>query len=1021
MFKCQLCKDFETTSSKVNLAKHVEMRHRMAFQKFEEVYMEKSMVQKERHRCRLCDQIIFKNMYDLKNHLKDIHDGMEIAVYYANHIVVEDKVSAGEVDTKVGPEELDVVADKPLDSDGPEIGTTAAAQNKVSSFLSVDAAEEKSDLKMCTAKKKKTAPRRQPSATLWANKCTFSCLACDFVTKAKGRFINHVQEEHQLSFNEFLKKWGDPTTSTAMHVCLLCNKKIYRTNYDIKAHLQSQHKMTVVQYHKKHVLKEDSTESRHQSEASPKVKSLRPLRSSPPSPKKTTSKLKEGTTSKLKEGTIAYEAKVWSEKCEFRCFCGHESNSEDLIHKHFREVHNLVGRDAYREKHGDPTVTKAMHSCKICQMELMHTNLKLRKHFKQKHNIRVIEYYTKYVLPHKGISSDQPSPQASCTWADACLFKCFCSYETSSQSVFLTHTHDEHNLSLTTYTEKHGDPIADVAYHVCKLCEKELTHTYDDLRDHLKYHDLTVEEYHEKHIAGKPLKSPRKKPQSESKTAVEENSAIDNSSLQENVRKWANQCIFKCFCNEVKNSKTKMFHHVRQQHGMSWRNYKDKYGDPLFVKVEHCCKICNKMFLLNDMDARDHLKTENLHPGLSTPRLVDYYSKHILNNGPKQNSDQQKQLIAGKDNFKHPQVQVSRERKTSSDVSSNLGYEENINHVLDPTVASRIGQSNLVVKKQSVKKSGISSERLYLLDKCTESTSESVKKMASDWVHKNVYKCKICKNNVEYSVKANFLTHLRRAHQILGSKYSAKYGGGRLTTNLQKTTCAVCNGLVECDYNAMYKHFYGSKKHSGLNITLYYQLFVNPFVMIEGWEPVCRLCDSNFADSVEFVDHLNSKHHLTASDYCSQFKLLSENKFECQLCFKNLSEDYRLLYKHFSEKHDVSLFDYYSLNHPSPGTVESQQKQIAPESEVEVANNCCVLQCRICRPQVNFGSVTTFKEHVLSSHEMTFKKYSRQVGSPWLSLVFTECHICQKPIIHDFMTVRLHIENVHAASMYTTI
>ena len=79
MFKCQLCKDFETTSSKVNLAKHVEMRHRMAFQKFEEVYMEKSMVQKERHRCRLCDQIIFKNMYDLKNHLKDIHDGMEFA------------------------------------------------------------------------------------------------------------------------------------------------------------------------------------------------------------------------------------------------------------------------------------------------------------------------------------------------------------------------------------------------------------------------------------------------------------------------------------------------------------------------------------------------------------------------------------------------------------------------------------------------------------------------------------------------------------------------------------------------------------------------------------------------------------------------------------------------------------------------------------------------------------------------------------------------------------------------------
>ena len=50
MFKCQLCKDSESTTSKLTLVKHVEMRHKMPFAMYEQKYMERSMISKEHHR-----------------------------------------------------------------------------------------------------------------------------------------------------------------------------------------------------------------------------------------------------------------------------------------------------------------------------------------------------------------------------------------------------------------------------------------------------------------------------------------------------------------------------------------------------------------------------------------------------------------------------------------------------------------------------------------------------------------------------------------------------------------------------------------------------------------------------------------------------------------------------------------------------------------------------------------------------------------------------------------------------------
>ena len=49
-FKCGLCKDFETTTSKLTLANHVVSRHGMRFEVYGDKFMEKSILFKEVHR-----------------------------------------------------------------------------------------------------------------------------------------------------------------------------------------------------------------------------------------------------------------------------------------------------------------------------------------------------------------------------------------------------------------------------------------------------------------------------------------------------------------------------------------------------------------------------------------------------------------------------------------------------------------------------------------------------------------------------------------------------------------------------------------------------------------------------------------------------------------------------------------------------------------------------------------------------------------------------------------------------------
>merc|ERR1712029_761044 len=188
------------------------------------------------------------------------------------------------------------------------------------------------------------------------------------------------------------------------------------------------------------------------------------------------------------------------------------------------------------------------HCCKLCGKEFLLTNIETRDHFKAHSGLTHSEYYWKHVagkiMDEKDVheadeeedkeEKDDTGTNSANVWADQCQFACFCKYTTKSKQSFCQHSKKVHDIKLTDYKEKYGDPMVKETLHECKICSRKVLCNALDLRSHVHCsHGLNVSSYYQMYIKDSPgEKYPKTEEPKDDETAT--NSA----------RVWADKCRF---------------------------------------------------------------------------------------------------------------------------------------------------------------------------------------------------------------------------------------------------------------------------------------------------------------------------------------------------------------------------------------------------------------------------------------------------------------------------------------------
>lgn len=315
----------------------------------------------------------------------------------------------------------------------------------------------------------------------------------------------------------------------------------------------------------------------------------------------------------------------WYRGSNFTCIpCSRHFTAQVSYISHINTKHGMNLRE-YREQFGSVEEIK-QYMCKIpgCTRYVSWTYSGINDHLKS-HNLTMAQYEQQYLgigaAPPQVVNtinvSEQPNlePEDFSTvvenWANGYLRECkICKRQVvgSTQS-FTNHVLEKHQITLTEYTVQHGVADSKTQSHVCHLCSSVIEHQFDNLKNHIETHSITIEHYYHKFIGStnkdatnadiivaKPTLE-QSKPEPKPQIQITSITAL-SSSTPIKVRKnhWANGCSYQCImCKGQKYPEEFMFKkHIMTAHNMAPEEYQNNFGDPALVKQLHICKVCTK-------------------------------------------------------------------------------------------------------------------------------------------------------------------------------------------------------------------------------------------------------------------------------------------------------------------------------------------------------------------------------------------------------------------------------------------
>ena len=293
--------------------------------------------------------------------------------------------------------------------------------------------------------------------------------------------------------------------------------------------------------------------------------------------------------------------KAWRDASIARCaICGWEQSRSTFGH-HLRQWHDMLYGD-YKVSHGSGIHVLREHQCRLCGQFIELETLELQNHFKNKHNMKTVDYYKKYI--------------------SATAKNEFVELETENKGTAAEQSKVE--LSRKEDMAKVFDKCDYSVRHNCLICNHELPHAKAAIDAHLKqkHQDVTLYYYYKMYIGDKDALAILNIMHSEISKAKED---------EEKFNRDLDKCEFFCRICDAQFWSHPMLksHIIRVHHHITVDEYKEQYGPLLTKLTTHKCGLCGASFRHVKTYIYQHLR--NVHEfefskGLS---LEAYWKRYI--------------------------------------------------------------------------------------------------------------------------------------------------------------------------------------------------------------------------------------------------------------------------------------------------------------------------------------------------------------------------------------------------------
>lgn len=418
------------------------------------------------------------------------------------------------------------------------------------------------------------------------NLCLFKCQTCDAIFHDGISFFRHLRiaKNHVDTSYIDLK---NVLVKSSKHICRECGVAKLNDVFYFGIHLTLEHKMTKLEYCRKHQLEDYRADSH--------------------------CKQDESRQSVLKKATLTDKL---GNLCLFKCqTCGVIVKSWNALYQHARYSEDI------NDLASNLNLTKALvssckHICRECGREKMNDVTLFGLHLIYEHGMTQAEYRKKHKLEKKREDTHRAQNfskkgELSSIIGNFCKFKCLVCHLTYTSFSSLRRHERSKKHGKTTLTNLNDNPsLIKIVSYQCKVCTMLVLCDNYSLVLHMRCHfgDNAISKYCKKFGLMKPKKH------------AATNYTVVSDTPRQILNVVGNKCTYKCTkCDKNFFEWAKLKLHLKKtNHGDG--QVKD-IGKLLFKTELHNCQICRSNVLCDSQFITSHLRNHKM----TLPQYVDQY------------------------------------------------------------------------------------------------------------------------------------------------------------------------------------------------------------------------------------------------------------------------------------------------------------------------------------------------------------------------------------------------------------
>lgn len=455
------------------------------------------------------------------------------------------------------------------------------------------ALEEEQEQKVKTEEKdnlENTKEGLEKRALAWADKCDYECVMCGLMLLTTNGCKNHLEVHKVDSQYDFMHFFSPIQIEKD---CQICHSHQFNSGISLTNHLLSNHRVTLSDYYRTFVNTPGASGN--------------------------------------KNSVVEAVFEDWcDDKCDYTCGmdCERHFTSRLKLFEHFRQ-HEHCKRNSSEKGTGNKS--SVWYWCHVpqCKTLIAREQAQISLHARLSHSWGLRDFFLNR-FASASTDNDELVLQYK-SFQNSCEFQCRICSQTFVTHVDLTnHITFRHKVAMPSYIKMCGPLMSKVVKTICIMCNEIFVQTETELTKHMKreHEGMTPLEYFLEYIVND--KVPRKKTNQDEKKKVvikttnQEIKPAGNDGMYRLLKDmvgenkcWMNNCVFRCgSCQKFTGSKMNLGEHLDLQHGLTWEQHSEQFGDPGYMMYKFTCRLCGFGDITHDSkDIEEHLHiTHNLSP-----------------------------------------------------------------------------------------------------------------------------------------------------------------------------------------------------------------------------------------------------------------------------------------------------------------------------------------------------------------------------------------------------------------------